>query len=60
DVPIAGWLDDGFLTTVVATELTGILLERRRALKAQQAEDETDDAGQTTVDTPARSVDDSA
>ncbi|MEO0986231.1 MAG: DUF1232 domain-containing protein [Cyanobacteria bacterium J06639_14] len=60
DVPIAGWVDDGFLATVVATELTGILLERRRAIKAQQAEDETDDTGQTTVDTPARSVDDPA
>ncbi|MEM9120025.1 MAG: DUF1232 domain-containing protein [Cyanobacteria bacterium P01_F01_bin.56] len=37
-IPILGWVDDGVLAALLATGLTEMVLERRRNLKAQQAE----------------------
>ena len=32
-IPIAGWIDDGVLATLVATGITSIVLERRQQVK---------------------------
>ena len=35
-IPILGWVDDGVVATMLATGITEVVLERRRALKAKQ------------------------
>jgi uncharacterized membrane protein YkvA (DUF1232 family) len=37
-IPIVGWVDDGVLAALLATGVTELVLERRRQLKAQRAE----------------------
>ena len=58
DFPIVGWIDDGLLATLVTTELTGVLLERRRHLKAQKAKAEAINSAQSPIDTQTLPVDD--
>lgn len=36
--PVLGWLDDGMLITILVTEVSQILLERRQARKEESAE----------------------
>ncbi len=38
--PIVGWIDDGFLATIAITEVTQILMDRKRNLR-QVAKDST-------------------
>jgi uncharacterized membrane protein YkvA (DUF1232 family) len=34
-IPIVGWIDDGVVATLLATGITQVLLDRRRAMKEQ-------------------------
>jgi uncharacterized membrane protein YkvA (DUF1232 family) len=36
--PVLGWLDDGMVITLLATELSQFLLERRKARKDEKSE----------------------
>ena len=38
-IPIVGWIDDGVVATLLATGITQVLLDRRRAMKEQTALD---------------------
>lgn len=38
--PVIGWLDDGMVVTLLATEVSQFLIERRKARK-EQAEEQT-------------------
>ncbi|PZV09192.1 MAG: hypothetical protein DCF32_03010 [Leptolyngbya sp.] len=35
-IPVAGWIDDGVVATLLATGITQVLLDRRQTLKAQK------------------------
>lgn len=35
-IPVAGWIDDGVVATLLATGITQVLLDRRQALKDQK------------------------
>lgn len=35
--PVIGWLDDGMVVTLLATEVSQLLIERRKARKEQPA-----------------------
>lgn len=37
-LPVVGWLDDGAIVALLATEVSQILLEQRKARKAKQTE----------------------
>lgn len=39
-IPILGWVDDGVLAALVATGITEIILERRRAVKSRKTTEE--------------------
>ncbi|MGF1518281.1 MAG: YkvA family protein [Nodosilinea sp.] len=52
-IPILGWLDDGLIATIAITEITQILLDRKRNLR--QVDDsvamtEAVDASKTAID----------
>lgn len=55
--PIVGWLDDGMIVTLLATEVTQMLLDRRNALKDKPASS-TASVSETnpTIDVKATSV----
>jgi uncharacterized membrane protein YkvA (DUF1232 family) len=36
-IPILGWIDDGVIATLLATEITQILLDRRQTMKEKKA-----------------------
>jgi uncharacterized membrane protein YkvA (DUF1232 family) len=43
-IPFAGWIDDGIIATILATEITSLVLESRRSRKvSEQVEDATVD-----------------
>ncbi|MBD1914956.1 MULTISPECIES: YkvA family protein [Cyanophyceae] len=35
-IPVAGWIDDGVVATLLATGITQVLLDRRQTLKDQK------------------------
>ncbi|MBW4460016.1 MAG: DUF1232 domain-containing protein [Nodosilinea sp. WJT8-NPBG4] len=35
-IPVAGWIDDGVVATLLATGITQVLLDRRQTIKAQK------------------------
>lgn len=37
-MPIIGWLDDGMIITLLATEVSQLLIEKRKARKDKQSE----------------------
>jgi uncharacterized membrane protein YkvA (DUF1232 family) len=39
-IPILGWIDDGVIATLLATEITQLLLDRRQAMRDQKALEE--------------------
>ena len=41
-IPILGWVDDGVIATLLATEITQILLDRRQRLKDKKAMEESE------------------
>jgi uncharacterized membrane protein YkvA (DUF1232 family) len=58
-IPILGWLDDGLIATIAITEITQILLDRKRNLR-QTAEGvtmaEAIDTNQTSIDVDSVAV----
>jgi uncharacterized membrane protein YkvA (DUF1232 family) len=48
-VPVVGWIDDGVIATVLATEVTQLLLERRRS-KREAAQLEAAEVEEASVD----------
>jgi uncharacterized membrane protein YkvA (DUF1232 family) len=36
--PIVGWIDDGFIAAILATEVTQLLLDRRQAMRSQKTQ----------------------
>lgn len=42
--PVIGWLDDGVLVTLLATEVSQFLIERRKARKEESTIDPTVDS----------------
>ena len=41
-IPILGWIDDGVIATLLATEITQFLLSRRQAMRNQRSQSQTD------------------
>lgn len=41
-IPILGWIDDGVIATLLATEITQFLLSRRQAMRNQKSQSQTD------------------
>jgi uncharacterized membrane protein YkvA (DUF1232 family) len=37
--PIVGWIDDGFIAALLATEVTQLLLDRRQSMRDQKAQE---------------------
>lgn len=52
-LPIVGWIDDGLLATIVVTEVSQLLVERRKAQKNQTSQTEPNTA---VVDVDAMSI----
>lgn len=51
-IPVLGWVDDGLLATIAITEITQILLDRKRNLREAQIDmmaSESSQADDTTV-----------
>lgn len=51
-IPVIGWVDDGLLATIAITEITQILLDRKRSLREAQADimaSESAKTAETTV-----------
>lgn len=40
-IPILGWVDDGVIATLLATEITQLLLNRRQAMREKKALEES-------------------
>lgn len=40
-IPFVGWIDDGLVATLLVTELSQLLTEKRKAQPDEMAEDET-------------------
>jgi uncharacterized membrane protein YkvA (DUF1232 family) len=40
-IPILGWVDDGVVATLLATEITQILLNRRQTMRDKKAMEES-------------------
>ncbi len=40
-LPIVGWIDDGLVATLLVTELSQLLMEKRRNQPDERVEDET-------------------
>lgn len=56
-VPIVGWLDDGLIATLLITEVSQFLVDRRQAQKEQQAMMQTSvNAAEAIVDVEAVTV----
>ncbi|MBD2427678.1 YkvA family protein [Phormidium sp. FACHB-1136] len=53
-IPVAGWIDDGLIATLAITEVTQLLLDRKRNLRqasqANRSSVETDDLKTTVID----------
>ncbi|MBD1918655.1 MULTISPECIES: YkvA family protein [Cyanophyceae] len=57
--PVLGWLDDGLIATIAVTEITQILLDRRRNLRQVDetiAMTESIDTSETVIDVDAVAV----
>jgi uncharacterized membrane protein YkvA (DUF1232 family) len=57
--PVLGWLDDGLIATIAVTEITQILLDRRRNLRQVDetiAMTESVDTSATVIDVDAVAV----
>jgi uncharacterized membrane protein YkvA (DUF1232 family) len=56
-IPILGWIDDGVVTTLLVTEISGLMLEqlkrRQRNNVAADANPETATATETVIDVQA-------
>jgi len=39
-IPVLGWIDDGVIATLLATEITQALLDRRQAMRDKKAREE--------------------
>lgn len=52
-MPILGWLDDGMVITLLASEFSQFVLERRNKAREQAAQAGSQAPGQTTVDVTA-------
>ena len=48
--PVIGWIDDGFLATIVVAELTQFALEKRRQSKGEISQDTNHDVVKTIID----------
>jgi uncharacterized membrane protein YkvA (DUF1232 family) len=59
-IPVIGWIDDGLIATILVAEVSELLLERLKALKANKAQQTTEAPADvnpaTTVDVDAVSV----
>ncbi|MFQ4136572.1 YkvA family protein [Nodosilinea sp. PGN35] len=58
-IPILGWLDDGLIATIAITEISQILLDRKRNLRQAQEPITTAsavDTGETVIDIDAVAV----
>ena len=40
-LPVVGWIDDGLVATLLVTELSQLLMEKRRSQPDEMVEDET-------------------
>ncbi len=49
-IPVVGWVDDGVVATLLATGITQVLLDRRQAMKSQQALAAEADGEPDTID----------
>jgi uncharacterized membrane protein YkvA (DUF1232 family) len=52
-LPVLGWLDDGVVVTLLVSEVSQILLDRRKAQKAEQAAGATPSDANQTIDVNA-------
>lgn len=48
--PIIGWLDDGLLATIAITEVTQLLIDRKRNLRQTADSASAMDANETVID----------
>ncbi len=54
--PIIGWVDDGLVATIAITEVTQMLMERKRRLQNIEKATVAQNAGETVVSNPSDTV----
>ena len=56
-IPIIGWIDDGVVITLLATELSRVLIEKRQFYKGTKVNvEESDSAIPTSVEVEAKAI----
>lgn len=56
-IPVIGWIDDGVIATILVAEVSQLVLDRLRALKAKETTETTTASSTATADSETVDVD---
>jgi uncharacterized membrane protein YkvA (DUF1232 family) len=55
-IPLVGWIDDGLVATIAITEITQMLVDRKRRLKANIPADGGENSSHEVIDVKAMRI----